>query len=140
RLIVTARTAHLEKIEAIISQLVATKLQPKQRETRIYNLNTTTAADLSQTVKTVYQEELKKNSAISTPQALILPDAGSNRLIVSGPVEELEIIEGIIKKLDEVNPQSAGTRTFQLKSISVDLVASVLSNALVRFEPSAGRR
>ncbi len=139
RLIVTGRPGHLTRIEQIITKLVSGKLAPKNRETRVYNLNSTTAEDLVTMVRTVYQQEVKKHPEITTPQALILSDPMSNRLVVSGDVAELEIIEDVIKKLDQVSTQAGNTRTFELKNAQADQVATLLSSTLVRWTPGMGR-
>ena len=60
-MIVTGRPTHLTRIEQIITKLVAGKLAPKERETRVYNLNSTTADDLVAMVRSVYQQEVKKH-------------------------------------------------------------------------------
>lgn len=139
RLIVTGRPAHLTRIEQIVTKLVSGKLPPKERETRVYNLNSTTADDLVPLVRSVYQQEVKKHPEIATPQALILPDPMSNRLIVSGAVDELNIIDEVVKKLDQVSTQAGNTRTFELKNAQADQVAALLSSTLVRFLPGGGR-
>lgn len=138
RIIVTARPAQLPQIETIIKQLTVANPKGKERETRIYNLNATTATELVTTLRAVYTEELKKHPEI-TPEALILPDQNANRLIISGLLEEIEIIEGLVKRLDEVSPVSANTRMFQLKTASVDQVSSILSTTLVQRERATGR-
>ncbi|HMJ88798.1 MAG TPA: secretin N-terminal domain-containing protein, partial [Candidatus Acidoferrum sp.] len=139
RLIVTARPPHLTRIEQIISKLAAGKLAPKERETRVYNLNSTTADDLVTMVRSIYQQEVKKHPEIASPQALILPDPMANRLIVAGAVDELNIIDEVIKKLDQVSTQAGNTRTFELKNAQAEQVAALLSSTLVRWTPGAGR-
>lgn len=139
QIIVTGRPGHVAQIEAIVTKLVSAKLPPKQRETRIYNLNTSTAAELVVTVKALYAEELKKHPNIPASQVLILPDGISNRLIVSGLLEEVEIVEGLVMKLDEVSPQPGGARFFKLKSADADQVSTVLSTALVQLDRTNGR-
>lgn len=139
RLIVTGRAEHLEKIGQIVEQLLQGKTQGKERETRVYNLNSTTADDLVRMVRDVFQQEIKKHPRIAIPQSSILPDPMSNRLIVSGPVQEIDIIEGIINKLDQVSTQSGNTRTFQLKHAQAEQVATLLSSTLVRWMPGSGR-
>jgi type II secretory pathway component GspD/PulD (secretin) len=67
-------------------------------------------------------------------EAVIMPDAGSNRLIVSAATNELDVIEEIVKKLDKVSAQSASTRVFKLKSAEPDKVMEILSTALVRYD------
>ncbi len=139
RIIVTARPAHLAQIEAIIAKLITGKVEPRQRETRVYNLNSTTADELLASVRPIYQNEIKNHPEIVSPQAVILPDALSNRIIVSGFPNELIIIEGIIKKLDQVSEQMGNTRTYELKNAQADSVAQLLSSTLVRYNPNSGR-
>lgn len=139
RIIVTARPSQLPKIETIITQLSAGKARNRERQTRIYNLNSTTAAELVPTLRALYQEELKKHPEITSANALILPDQNANRLIIAGLEEEVAILEGLIKQLDEVSPLSANTRMFQLKSASVEQVSTIISTTLVQRERATGR-
>ncbi|HET6406929.1 MAG TPA: secretin N-terminal domain-containing protein, partial [Chthoniobacteraceae bacterium] len=130
-----------EQVAAIreIVEKLETGARTGDQETRVYNLNSTTADELVSMVRSVYQQELKKHPELGAGQALILPDALSNRIIVSGIVDELSIIEGIITKLDQVSTQTGNTRTFELKNAQADQVATLLSTTLVRFVPNAGR-
>lgn len=139
RVIVTGRQAHVSGISAILTRLIATKIAPKERQTKVFNLNTTMAADLVATIRQLYLEELKRFPNITTPSALILPDTVANRLIVSGPMEELEIIEPLVTKLDNVSPQTANTRVFQIVSADVTQLATILSTSLVTLERGSGR-
>jgi type II secretion system protein D len=138
RLMIYGSPEQVAAIREIVSKL-EDGARPDERETRVYNLNSTTADELVTMVRSVYQQEIKKRPEITNPQALILPDSLSNRLIVSGSVDELNIIEGIIQKLDQVSEQTGNTRTFQLKNARADQVATLLSTTLVRFIPNANR-
>ncbi len=88
RFIVTARTNHIAEIEAILAQLRNGQTGTEARETRVYDLSTATAADLSATVRTLYQEQAKTRPGSAATDTLILPDSGANRIIVTGSTNE----------------------------------------------------
>src|SRR5688572_4688798 len=138
RLMIYGSEEQVTAIRQIVEKL-ETGARTGDQETRVYNLNSTTADDLVTMVRSVYQQEIKKHPEITSAQALILPDALSNRLIVSGPLDELNIIEGVINKLDQVSTQTGNTRTFELKNAQAEQVATLLSTTLTRFVPGAGR-
>ena len=139
RIIVTARTNHLEQIETILTQLRENKTPNADHQTRIFNLASSTATELAQTVSALFAEETRKNPALAASKALILPDSVANRLIISGSTNQLNSIEKIIKDLDQVSPQTGGTRVFKLKASDATQVASVLSTSLVEFDPNSNR-
>ena len=67
RFIVTARTNHIAEIEGILAQLRAGQLGPEAHDTRVYELTTATASDLSATVRTLYQEQAKNRPGSARP-------------------------------------------------------------------------
>ncbi len=134
RFIVTGRSNHLAEIESIVAQLRGANTAPEGRDTRIFDLTTATAADLSGTVRTLYQEQAKTRPGAPAADTLILPDSNANRIIVTAATNELAIIEEIIRKLDKVGAQSASTRVFKLKSADPDKVVEILGTALVRYD------
>ncbi len=136
RLIVTGKAEHLDQIEAILNQLSTGKPTSDTRDTKVYDLTNAIAIDLANTVRTLYQDQAKSRLGTLPPDTLILADASANRLIVSGETNELQVVEGIIKQLDSVSPQSASTRVFKLKMAEAEQVALVLSTALSRITPS----
>ncbi len=139
RLIVTARTEHLKRIEAILERLkVQNKVAPK-RETRVYELKTAQATELAQTVQQLFNAKMKDQDKRLVDKTLILPDATANRLIVMGAKPALEAIETIVQKLDTVTLQAANTRIFRLKTSEASQVATILSNALVRVTSGGSR-
>lgn len=138
RFIVTARTNHIAEIESILTQLKA-KDTPAPRETKVFDLTSASAVDLAVTVKTLYAEQSRDKPGVRSADAMILPDAAANRLIVTASAPELEILEGIVRKLDKASSQSATARVFSLKHADPQQVASVLSESLVRIVEN-GRR
>ena len=140
RLIVTARPEHLDAIAAIVTQVARDRTKLPPSETRIYDLTMASASELIVTLKTLYQEQLKTRTVQPAEEAVLLPDAAANRVIACGSVSELEVIDELIKKLDQVTAQTAGTRVFKLKSSEAGQVASVLSTALVQIQPLRPQR
>jgi type II secretory pathway component GspD/PulD (secretin) len=134
RFIVTARSNHIAEIEDILTQLRAGKADAGPRETRVFDLATANAADLSATVRTLYQEQAKTRPGAPAADTLIIPDGSANRIIVTGSTNELAVVEDIIKKLDKVGAQSASTHVFKLKSADPQKVVEILGSALVRYD------
>ncbi len=134
RFIVTGRSNHLAEIESIVAQLRGTNSVPTGRDTRVYDLTSANAADLSATVRTLYQEQSRSRPGAPSADTIILPDGSANRLIVTGTTNELAVVEEIIRKLDKVGAQSASTRVFKVKSADPDKVVEILGTALVRYD------
>jgi type II secretion system protein D len=134
RFVVTARTNHIAEIENIIAQLRSGTSDQVPRETRIYDLTTATAAELSETVRSLYREQAKNRPGVRVEDTSIFPDASANRLIVTAATNELDVVEDIVKKLDKVSAQSASVRVFKLKAAEPDKVAEILSTALVTYD------
>lgn len=138
RLVVTGKPEHVKAIEAILKQFNAAEPGKAKtadtRETRIFDLTTASAVELSSTVRTLYLDQAKSRLGTITPDTLIVPDVGGNRMIVVGDTEELDSIEGIIKKLDKVSAQSSSARIFKLKSADPAKVAEIMTTALVRYD------
>jgi type II secretion system protein D len=138
RLIVTGKADHIREIEGIIAKVGSPWAAGAERETRVYDLNTTSAGELAVTVRTLYLEQLKARPIAPARQAIILPDAAANRLVVSGTTNELATIDEIVQKLDKVDAQTGRTRVFKLKTAEADQVATMLSTALSQIT-STGR-
>ncbi|MDB6040571.1 MAG: hypothetical protein JWM99_4412, partial [Verrucomicrobiales bacterium] len=134
RFIVTGKPAHIKQIESIVQQFGGGKAKPETRDTRVFDLSTANAMELATTVRTLYMEQSKTRLAGQTPDTLILPDASSNRIIITGDTNEVEQVEEIIRKLDKVSAQSASTRVFKLKSANPEKISEILSSALVRYD------
>lgn len=137
RFIVTARSNHIAEIESIVKDLRGG--QPLvARDTRVLDLTTANAVELAATVKSLYQDQLKSRPSPPPAEAAIVPDAVANRLVVSGPTNELDVVEELVKKLDKVGAQSASVRVFKLKQAEPNKVLEILQSAMVRYD-SYGR-
>jgi type II secretory pathway component GspD/PulD (secretin) len=134
RLIITARTNHIAEIENILQQLRGGKTEPEERDTRVYDLTTASAVELTATVRTLYQDQAKTRPGAPAADTLIQSDSGANRIIVTGATNELAVVEEIIKKLDKVGSQSPSARVFKVKSADPEKVVEILGTALVRYD------
>ena len=138
RLIVTGRPDHVKEIESLLQKLGTGKARTQVRDTRIFDLTAASAVELATTVKMLYLEQAKGRFGAQTPDTLITPDTGANRLIVVGDTAEVEAVADLVKKLDTTGGQSSTARVFKIKSADPAKVAEVLGTALVRFD-AAGR-
>jgi type II secretion system protein D len=132
--ILAATEGQLKLLEQILADLQSALAAQSPRDSRIYDLTTASALELATTVRTLYQEQAKARPGAPVNDAVIMSDAGANRLIVSAATNELDVIEEIVKKLDKVSAQSATTRVFKLKSAEPDKVMEILTTALVRYD------
>ena len=132
--ILAANDGQLKLLEQILTELQSAQASQTPRDSRIYDLTTASAVELATTVRALYQEQAKARPGAPINEAVIMPDTGANRLIVSAATNELDAIEEIVKKLDKVSAQSASTRVFKLKSADPDKVIEILSAALVRYD------
>ena len=134
RVIVSGKPEHLKAIEAILKELGAGHAHAENRATRIIDLTTASAVELSATVRSLYLEEAKGRLGNQAPDTLITPDAGGNRLIVVGDTNELSAVEELVRKLDKVSSQSASARVFKIKSADPEKVAEILTASLVHYD------
>ena len=138
RLMVTGKPDHIKQIETILNQLNTAKPRADGRDTRIIDLTTANAAELANTVRTLYQEEAKNRLGDQAPDVLILPDTSANRLIVTGDSTEVQAVEEVVQKLDKISAQSGTVRVFKLKYADPSKVLEILTNALTSYD-SYGR-
>jgi len=134
RLILTGKPEHLTQIEAIIQQIGPIRTGAGTRQTRIIDLTTASAVELSSTVRTLYLEEAKGRLGNQPPDTVLTPDPGGNRLIVVGDTNELAVVERLVAELDKVSSQSASARVFKIKSADPEKVAEILNTSLVRYD------
>jgi len=86
------------------------------------------------TVRTLYTEQAKTRLAGEAPDTLILPDASSNRIIITGDTSEVEQVEEIIRKLDKVSAQSASTRVFKIEVSQPRKNLGIFVERVVRYD------
>ncbi len=68
---------------------------------------------------------------------LITPDRRSNSLVISAPLENMPLLESLIKAMDSTSPRTAEIRVFTLINSDARAMAQVL-NELFRMQQTAG--
>ena len=133
-LIVTGDPSAVEAAAKIIRELdTPSEVQP--REMRVIELKQAEASSLAAMATSLIADLLKSQRGIDyVPQSRILPDAAGNRVILSGPREELAVIAGVIERLDQAPEAAGGARVFKLANADAAQVVTVVSNAMVKFD------
>ena len=67
-------------------------------------------------------------------QTKIIPDVPGNRLIVTGPKEEMRVLAGVVEQLDQAPEAAGGARVFKLNNADAVKVVGVVSNAMLKFD------
>jgi type II secretion system protein D len=124
-LIVSADAANLATIKDLIVQIDADILG-KDRKTEIYVLQNTTAAEASNTLKTMFPKAGKEEERV-----VITPQATQNSLLVSAPIVQFEQIAALVRQLDAApKPEQANIQTVTLTAARAQEVATALKTAL----------
>jgi type II secretory pathway component GspD/PulD (secretin) len=112
RLIVTASKEHLDKIEAIVTQLRNKETQPQDRRLEIIPLRNVTVDAALKSITDLVAERMNERRFQNAPKPLLLPDATNNRLLVTANEAQLKEIGQVLQAID-VAPES-GRRTMTM--------------------------
>lgn len=124
----------VEAASKVIQQLdTPGDVQP--REMRVMELKQGDAAAIAALATPLVTELLKSQRGPEySPTVKIVADAASNRLILSGPRNELLAVNTIVEQLDQAPEGAGGARVFKLNNADAIKVVGVVSNAMVRFD------
>ncbi|HTD87054.1 MAG TPA: secretin N-terminal domain-containing protein [Candidatus Binatia bacterium] len=133
-LVLTGDNPSVESAAAIINQLDSrSDVQP--RELRIIELKQGDAATITPMVNTLFADMVKDQRGPEyTPQTKIVADAAANRLIVTGPKDELNTVAQVVERLDQVPETAGGARVFKVMLADAGTLAPIVSNAMLRFD------
>ena len=133
-LIVTGDADAIEAADNLIQQLdKRPRLEP--REMKVIELNSADAASFAEMVGTVGAEMLAdRQGADYTPQTRVVPDTVGQRLIISGPRDELMVYESVVERLDKAGGAQGGARVFPLQNSDAEQVAEILTKTMVTFD------
>ncbi len=133
-LIVTGDTGAIQAADKLIQQLdKRPRLEP--REMKVIELDSADAASLAEMVGTVGAEMLADRQGPDyTPQTRVVPDTVGQRLIISGPRDELLIYESVVERLDKAGETKGGARVFQLQNSDAEQVAEILTKTMVSYD------
>ena len=127
-LIVSGEPEDLQAAAVIIEQLDNIGGKP-DRTVQVFTLLNTKAELAAQQAKDVYLDQMKGRSELGASDALILPDAGGSRLIVTANKNQLPLIEQVITALDEKTAKSERKMVVHsLENGSAVSITSVIAN------------
>ncbi|MFA6543716.1 MAG: secretin N-terminal domain-containing protein [Limisphaerales bacterium] len=133
-LVLSGEPDAVEAAAKVIAQLdTASDMQP--REMRVLELKQGDAAAIASLATPLVNELLKSQRGPEySPTVKIVADAASNRLILSGPRNELLAVNTIVEQLDQAPEGAGGAKVFKLNNATAMKVVGVVSNAMVRFD------
>ena len=159
-IIVSAGESDIKRLEELIQKL-DTEQVARINEIRIFPLTFARAAELSTILNSVLNTNPRNLTETSTARQsllqfitqtpdgenlvssalkegiLITPDPRSNSLVVSAPVDYMEFLDSMIKRMDQSSPQEAKIQIFSLKNADARQMAQVLT-ALFRLQAAGG--
>jgi type II secretory pathway component GspD/PulD (secretin) len=115
-LIATGDPKELQGASVIIEQLDASLGTQPARQMKVLQVKAGRVADLSSKVRQLYNDQIKTQPDLGLADALILDDTASNQLILAGSEEQIQLIERIVKELQnsQASEESRVTRIFDL--------------------------
>ena len=133
-LVLSGEPDAVEAASKVIAQLDTTgEAQP--REMRVMELKQGDATAIAALATPLVTELLKSQRGPEySPTVKIIADAASNRLILSGPRNELLAVSTIVEQLDQAPEGAGGAKVFKLNNATAIKVVGVVSNAMVRFD------
>lgn len=133
-LVLSGEPDAVEAASKVIQQLdTPGDVQP--REMRVMELKQGDATAIAALATPLVTELLKSQRGPEySPTVKIIADAASNRLILSGPRNELLAVSTIVEQLDQAPEGAGGARVFKLNNATAIKVVGVVSNAMVRFD------
>ena len=131
RLIVVASDEHAETIREMVTKLDVVQ-ETTPRETKVYDLSTSAAPEMAKNVMDLYKEQARYRPDARPDEVLVLADGATNRIILTAPETEFAYLEEIIKRLDQVTTQTAGTRVFRPEVADAERISHIISTTLTK--------
>jgi len=133
-LVLSGEPDAVEAASKVIQQLDTTD-EAQPREMRVMELKQGDAAAIAALATPLVNELLKSQRGPQfTPSVKIIADAAANRLILSGPRNELLAVSTIVEQLDQAPEGAGGARVFKLNTADASKIVGVVSNAMVKFD------
>jgi type II secretion system protein D len=159
-IIVSAGATDLKRIADLVRQLDTDAL-PRVTEIRVFTLENADATELAQILTDALNNKPKPMTTVSPNRqsllqfisqtkegeklissalqegVLITPDKRTNSLVVSAPLENMPLLESLIKSMDSTMPRVAEIRVIALENSDARQMATVLMQ-LFRLQTSGG--
>ncbi len=133
-LVISGEPDAVEAASKVIQQLdTPGDVQP--REMRVMELKQGDATAIAALALPLVTELLKSQRGPEySPTVKVIADVTANRLIISGPRNELLAVNTIVEQLDQAPEGAGGARVFKLNNATALKVVGVVSNAMVKFD------
>ena len=129
-LVVSGEPEDLQAASVIIEQLDNLTDKP-DRAVQVFTLVNSPADTAAVQAKEVYLDQMKGKTELGDADAMVMADAGGNRLIVTANIRQLPLIKEIITTLDEATAsEDREMKVLTLKNGSAASVMSVIANVL----------
>jgi len=124
-LVVSGDEASLATVRELVVQIDADTLG-KDRRTEIYVLQNTTAAEASNTLRSLFPKAGREEERV-----VITPQPSQNSMLISAPIVQFEQIAALVRQLDAApKPEQANIQTVTLSAARAQEVATALRQAL----------
>ena len=158
--VVSAGPADLKRISELVREL-DTDTVPRVTEIRVFTLENADATELAQILTDALNNKPKPLTQTSPNRqsllqfitrskegadlissalqegVLITPDKRTNSLVISAPVENMPLLESLVKAMDSTSPRTAQIRVISLVNADARQMATVLQQ-LFRMQGAAG--
>ena len=133
-LVLSGEPEAVEAAAKVIQQLdTPGDVQP--REMRVVELKQGDATAIAALATPLVAEVLKgQRGPEYVASVKIVADAAANRLIISGPHNEITAVNTIVEQLDQAPEGAGGAKVFKLNNATAIKVVNVVSNAMVKFD------
>jgi type II secretion system protein D len=146
--LVTGPAAQIEIVEALLTQLDSVGGEESiVRVTRSIAINADQASTLVGLVSKVYAAQFEGQDAPAGGRATLLASSDDRRIFVTGPVEQIAIVEGLVEELvrtDRPRPAARLTRTIEVSGKDTEALVSLVERLYAarlegRDDPEGGR-
>lgn len=129
-LILVGTPENLEVVSELVAMLDVETASP-QSTVRIYPIEHASAARLAQTVRQLFDQQVRSRAIREEDRVVVQADERTNALIVATSPRSFAVLEGLLKTLDaELAPDLREIRTIELKNASAQRLASLLQQMM----------
>ena len=133
-LVVSGERSAIDNAAQIIQQL-DTRNDSGPREFKVLDVKSSDASSLAPTLNTLFTDLLRdQHGPEFVSSTRITADLTGNRILVTGPREEIEQVASLLDRLDNAPQQAPGARVFKLSQADATLMAPIVSSAMLRYD------
>ena len=134
-IIVSGLPADLDAASKLIRELDVRQSRGPQ-EIRVVELRVGRAEALAPLVTQIFSERIRSEQGAGyQPEGKVVADSGTNRLIVTAPPGEMELISSIVDDLNQPQVREDDSRVFQLQHADAEALVETLTAATLKRDP-----